>query len=64
MLAHRRITWAQPYLDVDADGEPTLKLRYVATGETELEDIEEHAVGELDPYLVPRAFERLAEAPE
>jgi hypothetical protein len=64
MQAHRRIVWAQARVDVDLLGEPVLGLRYVATGETELEDLEEHAVAELEPYMVPRVFERLAAVPE
>ena len=64
MLAHRRITWARPIVRHDDDGDSILSLEYVATGETELEDIEEHAVGALPPYMVPRRFLRLNEIPD
>lgn len=63
MTAHRRVTWARAQVEPDADGEPALRLSYVATGQTEVEDIEEHAVGQLPPYLVPHEFIRL-EQPE
>jgi len=61
MLTHRRITWAEPLLDHTADGDPIVRLRYRATGETALDDVEEHAVGMLPPFMVPRSFERLAD---
>jgi hypothetical protein len=35
-------------------------LEFKATGETEVDDIEEHAVGHLPPFMVPRTFERIA----
>ena len=34
-------------------------LEYEARGETVVDDIEEHAVGSLPPYMVPRVFERV-----
>jgi acyl-CoA synthetase (AMP-forming)/AMP-acid ligase II len=57
--SHPRITWAEVSVEVDADGEARPIVRYSATGTTELEDLAEHAVGGLPPYLVPRRFERV-----
>jgi acyl-CoA synthetase (AMP-forming)/AMP-acid ligase II len=59
MLEHRRLTWVRAYWTHTADGDPEVHLEYRATGETEVDDIEEHAVGHLAPFMVPRAFERL-----
>lgn len=63
MLEHQRIKWAQPVIEVDGEGEPILQVRYYATGQTELEDLDEHMIGELPPYMVPRVFERLSDPP-
>ena len=59
MLEHRRITWVRAYWAHTPDGDPEVHLEYRATGETDVDDIEEHAVGHLPPFMVPRAFERL-----
>ncbi len=59
MLAHRRLTWVRTLPAYTDDGEPYVRLQYVATGQTEVDDIEEHAIGALPPFMVPRAFERL-----
>jgi acyl-CoA synthetase (AMP-forming)/AMP-acid ligase II len=59
MLQHRRLTWARATLEHTGDGDPQVLLEYAATGETELDDIEEHAVGYLPPFMVPRRFERV-----
>jgi acyl-CoA synthetase (AMP-forming)/AMP-acid ligase II len=64
MLAHRRVTWAQPVLSPDDAGDHVLHVRYVATGETVLEDLEEHMIGQVNPYMVPRRFIRLPEIPD
>lgn len=58
MLEHRRLTWARATLVHTPDGDPQVHLDFEATGETELDDIEEHAVGHLPPFMVPRSFER------
>jgi acyl-CoA synthetase (AMP-forming)/AMP-acid ligase II len=60
MLEHRRITWVRAYWTHTEGGDPEVHLEYRATGETALDDIEEHAVGHLPPFMVPRAFERLS----
>ncbi|MEE9386951.1 MAG: AMP-binding protein [Nannocystaceae bacterium] len=59
MLEHRRITAAQPSIEYTRDGDPVLTLRYHATGHTDVDDIEEHAIGHLAPYMVPRVFTRV-----
>ncbi len=64
MLQHRRLTWARATLVHASDGDPQVQLEYVATGETEVDDIEEHAVGALPPFMVPRSFDRLREQPQ
>lgn len=61
MLEHRRLTWVRAYWTHTADGDPEVHLQYRATGETEVEDLEEHAVGQLPPFMVPRRFDRLPE---
>jgi acyl-CoA synthetase (AMP-forming)/AMP-acid ligase II len=60
MLQHRRLTWVRATLVHTADGDPQVQLDYEATGETDVDDIEEHAVGQLPPFMVPRTFERVA----
>lgn len=60
MLQHRRLTWARATLVHTGDGDPQVHLEFKATGETEVDDIEEHAVGQLPPFMVPRTFERVA----
>jgi acyl-CoA synthetase (AMP-forming)/AMP-acid ligase II len=60
MLEHRRLTWARATLVHTGDGDPQVHLEFKATGETEVDDIEEHAVGNLPPFMVPRTFERVA----
>ena len=42
-----------------ADGDPQVQLEFEATGETDVDDIEEHAVGHLPPFMVPRGFSRV-----
>lgn len=59
MLEHRRLTWVRAHWTHTPDGDPEVHLQYRATGETDVDDIEEHAVGHLPPFMVPRAFERL-----
>jgi acyl-CoA synthetase (AMP-forming)/AMP-acid ligase II len=61
MLEHRRLTWARASVQHDDDGDPKVVLEYRATGTTEVDDIEEHAIGHLPPFMVPRVFTRLAE---
>lgn len=58
MLEHRRLTWVRALLEHTEDGDPEIVLEYQATGQTEVDDIEEHAVGVLPPYMVPRRFVR------
>ena len=58
MLEHRRLTWARATLVHTGDGDPQVHLEFKATGETDVDDIEEHAVGHLPPFMVPRTFER------
>ncbi len=58
LLEHRRLTWVRAHIDIDADGDPSLRLEYEATGQTPVDDLEEHAIGRLPPYMVPRRFER------
>jgi len=59
MLEHRRLTWVRATLVHTADGDPQVQLEFEATGETEVDDIEEHAVGHLPPFMVPRTFARV-----
>lgn len=59
MLQHRRLTWVRTNLIHTADGDPQVQLEYEATGATEVEDLEEHAVGHLPPFMVPRKFSRV-----
>jgi acyl-CoA synthetase (AMP-forming)/AMP-acid ligase II len=59
MLQHRRLTWVRADLVHNADGDPQVHVEYRATGETAVDDIEEHAIGSLPPFMVPRAFTRL-----
>lgn len=63
MLGHRRVTWVRAQLEHTQDGDPVVALEYVATGTTEVEDIEEHAIGDLPPFMVPRVFTRLQAVP-
>lgn len=58
MLEHRRLTWVRATLVHATDGDPAVHLEYEATGETDVDDIEEHAVGHLAPFMVPRTFQR------
>jgi acyl-CoA synthetase (AMP-forming)/AMP-acid ligase II len=58
MLAHRRVTWARADVKDDAHGAPEVILEYCATGDTAVEDIEEHAIASLAPFMVPRGFTR------
>ncbi|TPV92979.1 MAG: AMP-binding protein [Myxococcales bacterium FL481] len=62
LLQHRRITWAKPRVETSSDGEALLTVEYRATGETEVDDIEEHAIGGLPPFMVPRVFKRLGQS--
>ncbi|MEM7159001.1 MAG: AMP-binding protein [Myxococcota bacterium] len=59
LLAHRRLTWVSAHLQADADGDPSVWVEFKATGQTDVEDLEEHAIGQLPPYMVPRRFVRL-----
>lgn len=59
MLDHRRLTWVRAILVHTADGDPQVQLEFEATGETPVDDIEEHAVGHLPPFMVPRTFARV-----
>ncbi len=61
MLEHPRLTWVRAHVQTDADGDPSLWVEYRATGHTPLPDLEEHAIGQLPPFMVPRRFERLEE---
>ncbi len=58
MLEHRRLTWARAALMHTPDGDPQVHLDFEATGDTDVDDIEEHAVGHLPPFMVPRTFRR------
>lgn len=58
MLEHRRLTWVRATLVHASDGDPQVQLEYEATGETEVDDLEEHAVGRLPPFMVPRTLLR------
>ncbi|MBC8068776.1 MAG: AMP-binding protein [Deltaproteobacteria bacterium] len=58
MLEHRRLTWVRATLVHASDGDPQVQLEYEATGETDVDDIQEHAVGHLAPFMVPRSFQR------
>ncbi|HRI08950.1 MAG TPA: class I adenylate-forming enzyme family protein [Nannocystaceae bacterium] len=55
---HRRITWVEAVVESDVDGNPHVHAYYRATGVTPLDDLDEHAVATLPPYLVPRLFTR------
>lgn len=59
MLEHRRLTWVRAVWTQTPDGDAELGLQYRATGETDVDDIEEHAIGLLPTFMVPRTFERL-----
>lgn len=59
LLEHRRLTWVRAHVDSDGDGDPSLWVEYRATGQTEVDDLEEHAIGRLPPSMVPRRYERL-----
>lgn len=58
MLEHRRVTWAHATVRPTADGDPEVHVEYRATGTTEVEDLEEHVIGRLPPYMVPRVLTR------
>jgi acyl-CoA synthetase (AMP-forming)/AMP-acid ligase II len=58
MLEHRRVTWARAAVRPTADGDPEVHVEYRATGTTEVEDLEEHVIGRLPPFMVPRTFTR------
>ncbi len=58
LLAHDRITWAEAKVELTDDGEPEVHVAYEATGETDLDDLEEHVIGRLPPHMIPRAFSR------
>lgn len=62
MLEHRRVVWARAAVRPTADGDPEVHVEFRATGTTEVEDLEEHVIGRLPPYMVPRTFTR--ETPE
>ena len=64
ILDHRRVTWARALLDYTEDGEPEVSVEFVATGQTEVEDIEEHTIALLPPFMVPPRFDRRAEPVE
>ena len=55
---HRRITAVEAVVESDVDGNPYVHAYYRATGVTDLDDLDEHAVATLPPYLVPRQFTR------
>ncbi|MEM9456314.1 MAG: class I adenylate-forming enzyme family protein [Myxococcota bacterium] len=58
LLSHRRLTWVQALPQTDPDGEGWLAVEYRATGQTPVDDLEDHAIGQLPPFMVPRRFER------
>lgn len=60
LLRHRRLTWVRAFVETLPDGDPELRVEYRATGQTDVEDLEEHAIGELPPHMVPRALLRRA----
>ncbi|MCA9709551.1 MAG: hypothetical protein KDK70_27180, partial [Myxococcales bacterium] len=63
LLAHRRLTWVHARPHTDPDGDTWLAVEYRATGATPVDDLEEHAIGELPSFMVPRRFERQPDEP-
>jgi acyl-CoA synthetase (AMP-forming)/AMP-acid ligase II len=63
LLTHRRMSWVRALPQRGADGDDQIVVEYVATGDTTVDDLEEHAVAMLPPYEVPRRFIRLAAPP-
>jgi acyl-CoA synthetase (AMP-forming)/AMP-acid ligase II len=63
MLRHRRIHEATAEVEYDVDGNPFVHLRYRATGNTTLDDLDEFMVDSLPPYMVPRQATRLDPPP-
>ena len=63
MLGHRRIHEATAEVEYDVDGNPFVHLRYRATGNTPLDDLDEFMVASLPPYMVPRQTTRLDPPP-
>jgi len=59
LLDHRRLTYVRAFVERTSDGEAELHIEYRATGQTEVEDLEEHAIGTLPPHMVPRSLSRL-----
>ena len=59
MALHPRLTWVRAFLEHDADGAPELHLEYRATGSTDLDDLQDFAVGVLSPFMVPRVMQRV-----
>ncbi|MEZ4449456.1 MAG: class I adenylate-forming enzyme family protein [Nannocystaceae bacterium] len=55
---HMRIVDAEAAVESDVDGNPYVHVYYQATGQTELDDLDEHVVATLPPYMVPRLFTR------
>ncbi len=64
MLKHRRVTWARADVKPDGEGAPEVQVDYCATGETLVDDIEEHAIAGLPPFMVPRTFNRRRTPPD
>jgi len=56
MLEHPRLEWVRAHVENDADGDPSLWVEYRATGPLALPELEEHAIGRLPPFMVPRRF--------
>lgn len=61
MLEHPRLEWVRAHVQIDADGDPSLWLEYRTRGPILLPELEEHAIGRLPPFMVPRRFERQEE---
>ena len=61
LLAHRRLTWVRAFVQRTDDGEAELHVEYRATGQTDVDDLEEHAIGSLPPHMVPRNLARLTD---
>jgi acyl-CoA synthetase (AMP-forming)/AMP-acid ligase II len=58
LLTHRRLTWVHALPHTDPDGDAWLTVEYRATGQTPVDDLRDHAIGRLPPFMVPRHFER------
>lgn len=55
---HMRVVDAEAVVESDVDGNPFVHVFYQATGETAVDDLDEHVVATLPPYMVPRMLSR------